>query len=273
LDALDVTPGDVIFLHTSFSRLRYLGLSPAAFIDALLARLTASGTLAMPSYTWNLDPSARPWKGYADYFARQPAFDVRATPSNMGVVPETFRTLDGVRRSVDYWWPVCVRGRLAAEIVADQHHIEHPFGPGSAFARLHDAGVKMLGLGVTLNTTSLALLTDFQLGSRHPHRVFTETPQRATVTDHDGKAVATRSFWLLPEVVRRIKPAAVLESPRSAHAVRRMDQGTTVNFCYPFGSYHREAMRLAAEATATGQPLPWLRDYALRGMEPVAAEN
>ena len=40
---------------------------------------------------------------------------------------------------------------------------------------------KLLGLGVTLNTNSLALLPDHDLGNDHAHQVFTEVPQPGQV--------------------------------------------------------------------------------------------
>jgi aminoglycoside N3'-acetyltransferase len=264
LDELRIGAGDVVFLHTSFSRLRYLALSPSELIGAVLARLGRDGTLAMPSYAWHLDPTGRPWKGYAEYFARRPPFDVRRTPSNMGAVPEAFRAWKGVQRSLDFWWPICVVGPLAEAIVAGQETVVHPYGPGSAFARLQAAGVKMLGLGVTLNTTSLALIPDLLLGPRHPHRVFTDEPQSATVIDAEGSARVTRSFWLLPEVVRLIKPSAVFELSESLTGrTRRADVGDTIHFAYRFEDYCSEAMRLAGEALAEGHPLPWLRQLPL----------
>jgi aminoglycoside N3'-acetyltransferase len=264
LDRLAVHAGDVVYLHTSFSRMAHLGLDAGAFLDRLCDRLGSQGTLILPSFAWNLDRNARPWKGYADYYRHRPTFDVRHTPANIGWVPELFRTRPGVRRSADYWWPVCAWGRLADEVTTGQEHVGHPFGPGSAFDRLHQHGVKILGLGVTLNTSSLALLADFALGDDHPHAVFSDVPQTGVVIDHAGNRVDVRAYWLRPEVVRLIKPGALVEaSDRFRAAVRRADEGETIQFCYPYAAYHEEAVRLGREAAARGQPVPWLRDYPL----------
>src|SRR5579864_284626 len=95
LDRLDVRAGDVIYLHTSFSRLTYLELGPQEMLEALLARLGAYGTLAVPSFAWSLDRlGTQP--GYADYLRQRPVFDMRQTPANVGLVPETFRGMRGV---------------------------------------------------------------------------------------------------------------------------------------------------------------------------------
>jgi aminoglycoside N3'-acetyltransferase len=264
LDRLDIRAGDIVYQHTSFKRLIYLGLSPAALIDAMLERLGDRGTLAMPSMVWNLDRTGRPWKGYADYFRERPVLDVRHTACNFGVVPELFRQMPGTLRTVNRW-TICARGYLAQALTDGQEVVSHPFGPDSAFERMRQYGVKILGLGCSLNTNSLAVLPDFQLGEQHPQQIFTAEPLPAMVIDYAGRAIETQSHWYLPEASRVIKPAAVWDlSPRLVAATCRADVGDTIHFCYPFAAYHEEALRLGKLAIAEGGPVPWLRDYPLR---------
>ena len=265
LEALDIRPGDVVYLHSSFKRMKYLGLTGQQFLDRLMEKLGTEGTLVLPSFAWNLDKSARPWKGYRDYFYQPSVFDVRHTRANIGFLPELFRMMPGVRRSVNYWWPVCARGALAAELVAGQEKVAHPFGPGSSFDLLRTYGVKILGLGVSLNTTSLALIPDYVLGDRHTQKVFTDEPGSAAVIDDEGNQIETRSFWLLPDVVRLIKPSVLIAASRKLHsAVRRVDEAETIQFSYPYEVYHEEALRLGESACADGRPVPWLQDYPLK---------
>ncbi len=230
----------------------------------MLHRLGPSGTLVVPSFAWHLDPHARPWKGYADYYRTRPIFDVRLTPANIGTVPESFRRRPGVLRSAHYWWSVAAHGRLAEVITSNQETVVHPYGPDSAFGRLHRLGVKLLGLGVTMNTTSLALVVDHVLGDRHPQRVLSEELQDGVVVDEHGCRVTTRSYWLLPEVVRLIKPSVLMERAAALRqAVRHADHGETMQFSYRFSDYFDEGVRLGLEAAAQGSPVPWLEQYPL----------
>jgi hypothetical protein len=262
LERLGICSGDLVYLHTSFSRLRHLDLTPEELLSGLLVRLGPSGTLVVPSFAWNLDRTQRPWKGYADYFAMRPVFDVRNTPANIGLVPEMFRQWPGVRRSVHFWWSVTAKGPLADDITDRQQSVVHPYGPDSAFGRLTRLGAKILGLGVSLNTTSLAPVVDHELGPIHTQTLFTEELQDGVVIDEQGRRLVTRAFWLLPEVVRCIKPSELIaRSERLQREIRRADVGETIQFAYRFDAYLEEGLRLGRDAAARHARMPWLEGY------------
>ena len=264
LEQLDVKAGDLVYLHTSFSRLAHLGLAPKAFLSVVLRHLGPTATLVLPCFTWHLDRTQRPWKGYADYYRDRPVFDVRHTAANIGVIPEFFRRWPDVRRSVHYWWSVAALGPLADEITSRQHEAVHPYGPDSAFGRMHAANVKIVGLGVSMNTTSLAPIADFELGTRHPQRVFSDGLEEGIVIDENGQEIVTRAFWLLPDVVRQIKPSEViLRSSRLHGRLHRVDVGDTIHFSYAFKDYLAEALDLAAAPVAQRTRVPWLEGYSL----------
>ena len=248
LERLEVPVGGLVYLHTSFSRIRYLELGPVEFVDSLLDYLGPQGTLTMPSFSWNVDPSERPWKGYSDYFYGDYVFDVLHTPANIGAVPELFRQRPTVRRGVNYWWSVAAHGPLAEELTHAQESVEHPSGPDSSFGRIHQQDGWILGLGVTLNTTSLAFLPDFELNNR---TYVTAEPRSGWVIDHQGRRVESRSYWVTPESVRYVKPEAVCGEGFSA--MRRHDHQGIIQFAYPYQAYHQRALSLSQP----GRRSPW----------------
>ncbi len=267
LNALEVAAGDLVYLHTSFSRLAHLELQPDNLLAALIAFLGPSSTLVLPSFSWNLDKTRRPWHGYMEYHRTRPVFDVRHTPSNIGLLPERFRTWPGVRRSVHSWWSIAALGPLSEDLTRRQSDIVHPYGPDSAFGRLASEGAKVLGLGVSLNTTSLAPVVDYQLGDRHPQLVFSRDPEEGVVIDEDGRAIVTQSYVLLPEVVRLIQPSEVIARSRGLGGrFRRTDVGDAIHFAYRATDYTNAALMLAAEPVARRTRLPWLERYpVMRG--------
>jgi aminoglycoside N3'-acetyltransferase len=259
LEQLGVERGAVLYVHTSFSRMRHLELDADEVIDTLFDVVGLTGTVVMPSFAWNLDPNARPWKGYRDYFELRPVFNVSKTVANIGWIPERFRHIDGVSRSASYWWSIAAKGAIAGELTDRQEAVSDAFGAGSSFALLHDADVTILGLGVSLNTTSLAPLVDAELGPTHERTVFTEQPEAGTIVTAYGETVETATRTLLPHTVRTIKPSRVIElSDNLRGRVRRADQGEAIQFAYPYRLYHPEALALGRAALAAALPAPWL---------------
>ena len=257
LSKLNVKKGDVILLHSSYKRIAYLRLTANQILDAILESIGDTGTLILPAYAW--DGTS---EGYREYFERRPLFDVRNTPARIGHLPETFRSMPNLKRSLSYWWSICVWGKLADVVTKDQEKVSDSYGKGSSFEILRENNVKMLGLGVSLNTTSLSPIVDFKLGNKHTHRVFTEAPQTAVLLDYDGKRVETKTYWLLPDYVRSTKPSKLIEySEKFRNAIFRKDEGTTIQFCYEFNAYYEEAMRLGLEASRRSSKMPWLETY------------
>lgn len=143
LRALGVRPGGSLLVHSS---LRALGRVPGGaetVVAGLLAALGDAGTLLMPSLT------------YARVTSLHPVFDVRGTPSNVGLIPEYFRLRGGTLRSVHPTHSVCAVGPRAAEFLTPHLQDHTPVGPHSPFRRLADAGgqILMLGCGLRPNTS------------------------------------------------------------------------------------------------------------------------
>ena len=77
--ALGVRRGDRLLVHSSLRSLGG-GFSPDDVIRGLLEALGEEGTLMFPALS------------YESCNAGHPVFDVLRTPSNVGVIPEKFRT-------------------------------------------------------------------------------------------------------------------------------------------------------------------------------------
>jgi aminoglycoside 3-N-acetyltransferase len=92
--------------------------------------LGAGGTLLMPALSYETVRSANP------------VFDVRATPSCVGALPEYFRTRPGTRRSVHPTHSVCGAGPRTAEMLSDHERSTTPVVPFSPFRRLRDVAAR-----------------------------------------------------------------------------------------------------------------------------------
>lgn len=136
--ALGITPGGVLLVHTSFSKVGPVEDGPRGLIHALQTALGSDGTLVMPSMS---DDDDRP-------------FDPQSTPClEMGVVADTFWRMPNVLRS-DSPHAFAAFGPEAARITAD-HPLDVPHGLNSPVGRVYDLDgqIVMLGIGHDANTT------------------------------------------------------------------------------------------------------------------------
>lgn len=259
LDRLHIQRGDLVFLHTSFVYVRTIVTSPLNLVEQLLDRLGSSGTLVMPRYSWNLDSSARPWKGYADYYRLLPLMNLQTTPVNIGVVPEVFRQMQGIEMSVSHFWPLSAVGDAAARLLAGQEYISHAYGPDSCFSRLLDADAKILGLGVTLNTSSIAPVTDYRLGIEMSSGVFSSLPLDGEIVDQRGNRHICSVKTLTPSAVKLFRPTNILGALRNTRKeMQSFSIGNSNYFCYPASLYHESAMAAVHLADLNdGRQLPW----------------
>jgi aminoglycoside 3-N-acetyltransferase len=147
LASLGVREGGVLLVHSSYKSLGPLGGGPAEVIRGLQEALGTHGTLLMPALS------------YAAVTPEQPVFDVRATPSCVGIIPETFRRTPGVLRSMHPTHSVCASGPRARELLARHGSDTTPCGPGSPFRAVPSAGgqILMLGCGLRPNTSMHAV--------------------------------------------------------------------------------------------------------------------
>jgi aminoglycoside 3-N-acetyltransferase len=143
LVTLGVKPGSSLLVHSSLSSLGYIDGGPETVIQGLLHALGPDGTLLVPALSYEIVT----WKN--------PVFDVRKTPSNIGVIPEYFRRRPGTKRSIHPTHSVCGIGRYAEDFLNSHSQDVTPVGPHSPFRILCEKKgfILMLGCGLKPNTS------------------------------------------------------------------------------------------------------------------------
>ena len=137
--ALGVCEGDTLLVHSSLKSLGG-GFTPADVIEGLRDALGSEGTLMLPALSYiHCNPS-------------KPFFDYYETKSNVGAIPEYFRTqVEGVLRSVCPTHSCCAVGKNAEYLTSGHILDETPCGENSPFRRLKELGGKILFLGCGMN--------------------------------------------------------------------------------------------------------------------------
>lgn len=177
---------DVLMVHSSISDMRPMYEGTAQDVLALLLRLVgAERTLAMPAFFFGTADLY-----YRDYYRVYSRFDVRRTPSQMGLVSELFRRSPGVLRSLHPTHSICARGPLAHELVASHHLSPWACGEASPFGIMGRHATVILGLG----TKSYRALTQVHameeiLGDGFPVPREPEPIVRAELVDIDGNVI------------------------------------------------------------------------------------
>ena len=158
LQGLGLKPGDTVMLHASVKAVGWIVGGPDVIIQAILDVIGPQGTLMMYA-GWEEAPyltiALEEGQGEA-YLAECPAFDPERSRANRkwSILTEYLRTWPGARRSNHPEASVVAVGAKAAWLTKD-HPLYYPYGPGSPFAKLCEAGGKVLLLGSPLNAVTV----------------------------------------------------------------------------------------------------------------------
>ena len=195
LRQLGLREGDVVLVHCSFDRFEGFTGKPTEMISALQQAVGAEGAVLMPTI---------PFTGTAvAYVQEQPVFDVRRTPSRMGILSELFRRTPGVLRSVHPTHSVAAWGGPARSLIADHHRAQTPCGRGTPYHRLIEAGGRVLLLGTGIEAMTLFHAAEEALEPHMPFSPFTAETFRLLSRTADGDTVETTTRLFDPGVSRR----------------------------------------------------------------------
>jgi aminoglycoside 3-N-acetyltransferase len=146
LNNLGINKGDTILVHSSFKALGNIDGGIETIIRGLLQSVSKEGTLLIPALSWKLRPPE--------------IFNPATTPTNVGAIPEYFRSRAKTIRSIHPTHSVCAVGKLADELLRDATQDHTPCGSHSPFNKIthmENAKIIMLGCGVHPNTTIHAI--------------------------------------------------------------------------------------------------------------------
>ena len=166
LRQLGVTPGDILFIHSSFKSLGPVEGDAETVINALEDVVESNGLILMPSFhliEW--DERAKIWNH-------------DSTPSTVGWLTEFFRRMPGTVRSDHYSHSVAARGRGAAEIVGghlrreglrsgwDREPWGFTYGLHSPMYQAYVRNGSVLMLGVDYETSTFVHLAEVMIWNR-----------------------------------------------------------------------------------------------------------
>ena len=215
---LGLEPGQVVVVHSAMGNL-HLSFSYEQIPDLIADVIGPQGTALFPTY-----PKLTSHK----FLLTGEVFDVRHTPSGMGILSEYARTQPDSMRSVHPTKSVCALGPLAAELTATHHQSVYPCDAHSPFHKILDTDARVIGLGIPTcrglspaHTVEDAMLEDF------PVTLYHEELFHAPCLDTRGASVSVHTYahdlakmqYRVVEFVARHVPAPIAQD-KTVHGMR-----------------------------------------------------
>lgn len=179
LDDLDVRSGSWVMVHSSLSSFGRFGGGAAAVIETLMETIGDNGVLMMPSFNHGA-PFRNGGAGY---------YDPAETPTTNGRIPDTFRRMPGVHRSLNPTHPIAAWGGESAALI-QTHHRTLTMGPDSPLGRLGRQGGAVLLIGVNYSANTFHHVVETTTGAPCLGRRTEELPVRLP----DGRRVLGRTW-------------------------------------------------------------------------------
>src|SRR4030095_16719579 len=143
-------------------------------------------------------------------FRREPRFDVRRTPSQMGMLTELLRRMKGVRQTLHPTHRAAALGPLAAVMTDGHDAASSTFGPGTPFDFMAKRDTLIIGLGKPFEILTQVHHAESLMGDQFPVPS-EEIAIPVTIRDERGEErpftlrvrrfARARNMWRLPELM------------------------------------------------------------------------
>lgn len=199
----------VLMVHSSVNHMKPMFTDgPLDLVRMLVDFCGPTRTLAMPAFYFG-----EPGLGGAHAtFQRNPRFDLRRTPSQMGLATELFRRMPGVLQSRHPVYRISALGPLAEALTHGHEHASSPAGKGSPFETMARLDTCIIGIGKPVQVLTQAHHTEEIMGDEFPLPSRAGVPLPMTLVDRGqeipfelrGRGVDGRfNIWKVRQIMRR----------------------------------------------------------------------
>ena len=209
--ALGLEAGDTLLVHSSYKSFGGVEGGPQTVIDALLHVLGEGGTLIMPTFNFDFC-KGKPW-------------DVRTTPSHMGILTELVRKDPRACRVFHPIYSFAIIGKHQEMLCG--HRYKSSYGRDSVFGKLRDLDGKIMIVGLTYNNsmTFFHHIEEMEGVDYRYMKAFT-----GQVTDWDGRTYEDTFTMLVRDIDRgvhtMVDPMGALMEEAGIAAIRKIGEAT-----------------------------------------------
>lgn len=219
LRQIGVRPGDSLMLHSASDPQYGFRGSIEALTQTFVDAVGDSGHLLMVSLPYR--------SSSIQYLESLRRFDVRRTPSMMGLVSEFFRRRPDVWRSLHPTHPTLVRGPRAQWFAAGHEDCLYPCGPGTPFDKLAAEDGVVVFYNVPVDTFTFFHHLEHLVHDRLPFALYTERPFEVAVVDREGRPRTVTTYVFAREAIKRRRFEVLEGEMRRAGLIasRRLGRG------------------------------------------------
>ena len=198
---------EILMVHSSVNRMKPMfDDDPLAFVRMLMDYVGPHRTLVMPAFYFG-DPNIG---GAGPTFEKNSRFDLRRTPSQMGLATELFRRMREVRQSRHPIYRISAFGPLAEALTTGHETAESACGRGSPFDLMAVHDTLILGIGKPFEVLTQVHHAEELLGKDFPVPRSAGADLPMTLVDGDEEIEITlrrggfngkRNMWKLREIM------------------------------------------------------------------------
>lgn len=188
---LGIAKGSVVFIHGSVDNLN-ISFESWRLLEILLETVGEEGTLVFPC--WHFTYRAE------DYLNSGKIFDVKRSPSALGMLSEMARRYPDAYRSLHPTNSIVAIGKYAASITEVHHTDIYPCGAKSPYYLTMELGGIIAGIGVNANFMSFVHCPEDVLKQQFPVKTRLDKVFDATVKTADGTLKSVPTLAAHPQI-------------------------------------------------------------------------
>lgn len=172
--------GSTVFIQSRWAEFYNCDSTPAELIEEIIKTIGPDGTLGMACIP---------------YIREGKIFNVKRTPTNAGLLAETFRRYPGVKRSINVYHSVCAIGANADYLVSEHNQGDTPWDKKSPYYKLSELDALVFGMGLGRYWVgTIVHCVDSLLKDEVPyyHDMFYPEKTEYRYVDFDG---VEKSYW------------------------------------------------------------------------------
>jgi len=190
-EELKIAKGSIAFIHSSVDNLN-IRFDTLRILEILLETVGQEGTLVFPC--WHFTYRAE------EYLKSGKVFDVRRSPSALGMLSEMARRYPGAKRSLHPINSIVAIGKDAAAITSSHHTDIYPCGEKSPYFLAMKMGGIIAGIGVNANFLSFVHCPEDVIKEQFPIKTRLDQVFEAQVKKEDGSVVIVKTLAAHPQI-------------------------------------------------------------------------